>query len=120
MGLKPKIYTMRRQSYQSRRESYQSRRESCQRRRESCQSTSNVPQSLDIICDESKKQYKQWQNKNSKRWNESSERERRDRLKTCLHNVAQIDSSRQNDVAPQYRASFRKEKSNTQQRRRAS
>jgi len=100
---------MRRQSHQS-----------TSSRRQSHQSTSGVPPSLDFISDESKKQYKNWQSQNSKRWNSSSERERRNRLNACLHNVAQIDSSRQNDVPPHYRASFRKEKSSVQERRRAS
>merc|ERR1712232_824695 len=42
-----------------------------------------------------RKQFQYWQNQNANRWNSSSDRERRDRLKACLQNVAQIDSNRQ-------------------------
>lgn len=101
---------MRRQSHQSK-----SRPQSHQRK-------SAVPQSLDLISDESKKQHKTLKGQNSRRWNESSEQERKNRLKACLHNVAQIDCNRQHNIPPNYRASFTKANSlgAIQQRGRAS
>merc|ERR1711982_286462 len=68
------------------------------------------------------KHYKSWQYQNSKRWNESSEKERRMRLKACLHNVAQVDSFRQ-DISYQHnnnRASLKKQNNRTQNKSRRS
>jgi len=82
-------------SYHSRRTSYNSA-VSYSSRRASCESEisdlkeENVQNNGLFI-----KHFQYWQNQNANRWNSSSDRERRDRLKTCLHNVAQIDSNRQ-------------------------
>merc|ERR1711982_34151 len=103
-----------------------------------CLSTSNVPDSIDLdsvgsdISDIHEKNtdfestwikhYKSWQHQNSKRWNESSEKERRMRLKACLHNVAQVDSFRQ-DISYQHnnnRASLKKQNNRTQNKSRRS
>jgi len=97
-------------SYNSRRTSYSSA-VSYNSRRVSCNSEISVPHNIDmqsIVSDVSdlqeenaqnngtwRKHFQFWQHQNASRWNSSSDRERRDRLKTCLNNVAQIDSNMQ-------------------------